>query len=481
MGFTATASGAASTAIGYFVTAPSAFETVFGYYNTDYTPIGPSNGYNLQDRLFTIGNGTSSSRSDALVILKNGNVGLGNSSPESTLHVEGTFKYVDGTQADGYVLTSDASGNASWEAATDNDTQDLSLSGSTLSLTDGGSVDLSVINTDTQDLSYSGTTLSLTDGGSVNLSGLSDDMGNHIATQTINTDNNWISGDGGSEGVQIADDGGVTTSGTLSVGGIINTNNQWISGDGGSEGLLIEDDGSVKFSSRINTNNQWITGDDNADEGIYIEDNGRVNVKSNIAGQDQFVMNIENTANSNGSRDDGLQITAGHASYNSGQQSSFIQFTSPDGDYCGRIRQSGNNAVEYVSASDERLKENIRPTKYGLQDLMKIDVVDYNYKTDKTEDVQTGYLAQQLYTAFPHPVDVGGADPKTQPWGVDYGAVSPLLVSATQELARQNERQQIIIDKLLKEKQEMESRFSSLSADVENLKALLNTDTYAKK
>ena len=47
----------------------------------------------------------------------------------------------------------------------------------TLSLTDGGSVDLSgyLDNTDTQDLSLSDNTLSLTDGGSVDLSGYLDD------------------------------------------------------------------------------------------------------------------------------------------------------------------------------------------------------------------------------------------------------------------------------------------------------------------
>lgn len=39
--------------------------------------------------------------------------------------------------------------------------------------------------------------------------GGSDDLGDHTATQTINTDNNWISGDGDGEGISIADDGDV--------------------------------------------------------------------------------------------------------------------------------------------------------------------------------------------------------------------------------------------------------------------------------
>jgi hypothetical protein len=43
-------------------------------------------------------------------------VGIGVASPTAKLDVAGTFKLADGTQAAGRVLTSDASGNASWQA-----------------------------------------------------------------------------------------------------------------------------------------------------------------------------------------------------------------------------------------------------------------------------------------------------------------------------------------------------------------------------
>jgi hypothetical protein len=52
------------------------------------------------------------------VLLNAGNVGIGTASPASTLDVEGKVRIVDGTQAAGLVLGSDASGNASWGAAT---------------------------------------------------------------------------------------------------------------------------------------------------------------------------------------------------------------------------------------------------------------------------------------------------------------------------------------------------------------------------
>jgi hypothetical protein len=123
------ASGHYATAMGSNTTAPSGYEITMGSYNTSYTPISGDNYWNTADRLFTIGNGTSNSnRSDALVMLKSGEIGIGTSTPDTTLHVVGQIKYDDGNQANGYVLTSDADGNASWQANTvltdaDNDTR----------------------------------------------------------------------------------------------------------------------------------------------------------------------------------------------------------------------------------------------------------------------------------------------------------------------------------------------------------------------
>lgn len=75
-----TASGERSTAWGTFNTAPSIFETVLGHYSTQYTPsANGATSIDPTDRLFVVGNGTSAtSRSNALVILKNGKAGFGN-------------------------------------------------------------------------------------------------------------------------------------------------------------------------------------------------------------------------------------------------------------------------------------------------------------------------------------------------------------------------------------------------------------------
>ena len=55
------------------------------------------------------------SPSDAVSVNANGNVGIGTTSPSAKIEVQGQVKIVDGSQAAGKVLTSDASGLASWQ------------------------------------------------------------------------------------------------------------------------------------------------------------------------------------------------------------------------------------------------------------------------------------------------------------------------------------------------------------------------------
>lgn len=111
-------SGDNSIAIGYLTTARSFGEVTVGANNTDYSPLG-SVGWNSADRLFVVGNGASSiAKSDAMVILKNGNTGIGTSTPTEKLEVAGKIKttnlQITNAAAIGKVLTSDGSGNASW-------------------------------------------------------------------------------------------------------------------------------------------------------------------------------------------------------------------------------------------------------------------------------------------------------------------------------------------------------------------------------
>ncbi len=62
------------------------------------------------------------------LVVKDNKIGIGTDSPDATLEVTGTIKYVDGNQTSGYVMSTDNSGNASWT-----DGKDLNGGGWTIS------------------------------------------------------------------------------------------------------------------------------------------------------------------------------------------------------------------------------------------------------------------------------------------------------------------------------------------------------------
>jgi len=60
--------------------------------------------------------GNTASLTEAVTINPNANVGIGTNDPQAKLHVNGSLRLQNGSQGSGKVLTSDASGNATWQA-----------------------------------------------------------------------------------------------------------------------------------------------------------------------------------------------------------------------------------------------------------------------------------------------------------------------------------------------------------------------------
>jgi hypothetical protein len=97
------ASGYNATAWGFQTEAPSFVETTMGQYTTTYTPNSTSS-WNTSDRLLCVGNGTSTSdRSNALTIYKDGRVNINDVYNLPT---------ADGTS--GQVMSTDGNGNVTW-------------------------------------------------------------------------------------------------------------------------------------------------------------------------------------------------------------------------------------------------------------------------------------------------------------------------------------------------------------------------------
>ncbi|PHQ28774.1 hypothetical protein [Leeuwenhoekiella nanhaiensis] len=75
-------------------------------------------GYNAQasgQNSAAIGFNASAPNANTLILGSNANVGIGTNNPQARFHLENSFRYVDGNQDTGKVLTSDANGNATWQ------------------------------------------------------------------------------------------------------------------------------------------------------------------------------------------------------------------------------------------------------------------------------------------------------------------------------------------------------------------------------
>lgn len=127
-----------------------------------------------------------------------------------------------------------------------------------------------------------------------------------------------------------------------------------------------------------------------------------------------------------------LTVRTGTA--NSGTSSRLIQFLDGAGGGIGHVNIN-NNAVAYTTSSDARLKTLIPGrTRWGLEALRRLKVRTFYFNSDEGRQVRQGFYAQELFDVYPEAVSVGGADPLTAPWSVEYGRLTPLLTQSMQEL-----------------------------------------------
>jgi hypothetical protein len=199
---------------------------------------------------------------------------------------------------------------------------------------------------------------------------------------------------------------------------------------------------------------------------MAILQNGNVGIGTTAPANKFYVMDdasnrpvafLENTHGTKGSY--GLHIKAGS---NTECAAWFIVFLRPDGTQIGSVQQGVNcNTVNYLTASDKRLKNIIGVSPKGLPDLMKINVYDYSFKSDQEKKVETGFMAQELYDIFPQAVSKprdNNEPVEKNPWMVDYGRVTPLIIKSVQEQQQQIELLKQQNELLLKELQAIKDK-----------------------
>ncbi|MEQ1733601.1 MAG: hypothetical protein ABL940_08005, partial [Bacteroidia bacterium] len=88
-------------------------------------------GNTASQKILALGTGISSvpnANTEVMTVLGNGNVGIGTTTPTEKLDIAGSIKITDGTEGLNKVLTSDATGKATWAIpASDNIASDVNL------------------------------------------------------------------------------------------------------------------------------------------------------------------------------------------------------------------------------------------------------------------------------------------------------------------------------------------------------------------
>ena len=135
----------------------------------------------------------------------------------------------------------------------------------------------------------------------------------------------------------------------------------------------------------------------------------------------------------NGASQNGIVLKTTYASTGS----TYITFRNSAGNEAGYITQNGTTTVNYVTTSDYRLKENIKPIENALDKISKLKPVTYTWK-DTDGEIGEGFIAHELAEVCPLAVsgekDAVNEDGSIKSQGIDQSKLVATLTAAIQEL-----------------------------------------------
>ena len=89
---------------------------------------------------------------------------------------------------------------------------------------------------------------------------------------------------------------------------------------------------------------------------------------------------------------------------------------------------SSSGTLTNTNPSDKRLKENITPITYGLNEILKLNPVSFDWKNDNNKNKQFGFIAQEVQKVMPEAVIEG------EYLGLEKDAIYTALINAIKEL-----------------------------------------------
>jgi hypothetical protein len=136
-------------------------------------------------------------------------------------------------------------------------------------------------------------------------------------------------------------------------------------------------------------------------------------------------------------------------------------------DQFGNLTVTGNVCATNISCtSDARLKKNIKHLPYGLHEVMMLRPVTWQWKEKSNGQLNLGMLAQEVAPVLPELV-LHGAD-VSQPLGLNYMGLIPVLVKAEQEQEGQILEQQQQLRQKNGRIEKLETRLAALETVIEN-------------
>jgi len=137
------------------------------------------------------------------------------------------------------------------------------------------------------------------------------------------------------------------------------------------------------------------------------------------------------------------------------------------------VRAANFIGQEITSCSDSHFKQNITPLQNSMENILKLQGVNYFWKTKEfpernfNDKKQIGLIAQEVEKILPELVFTDKNGYKS----VDYSKLTPILVEAIKELSVKNDKLRI----------EIENLKESFEASIENIKTQFGMEARAVK
>ena len=169
--------------------------------------------------------------------------------------------------------------------------------------------------------------------------------------------------------------------------------------------------------------------DTNGSERMRVHSGGKLAINGTDAGSSHVTIYFESASYS---------ALASQMTDN-GSGAGFLVCRKSDGSTIGQVARNGtSDAVQFLTSSDYRLKENVSYNFDATAKLKQLKPCTFTWINDESNTTYQGFLAHEVQDIVPHAVngakDAVDADGNIEAQSIDKGDLVPLLVKTIQEL-----------------------------------------------